>query len=80
MRNTVACARADKLPQSGSTSYTLVEHRYLDELLDQLDVGLHVTFVIYDWGSALDFDWPTVIGTLSRESPTWKRRAAVDPG
>jgi len=49
---------SDKLPQSGPTSYTFVEHRrYLDELLDQLGVAQHVTFVIHDWGSALGFDW-----------------------
>jgi haloalkane dehalogenase len=35
-----------------------VEHReYLDGLLDQLDLGDDITFVIHDWGSALGFDW-----------------------
>jgi haloalkane dehalogenase len=35
-----------------------VEHReYLDGLLDQLDLGDNITFVIHDWGSALGFDW-----------------------
>src|SRR5262252_3327897 len=49
---------SDKLPESGPTSYTFVEHRrYLDALLDQLAVAQHVTFVIHDWGSALGFDW-----------------------
>jgi haloalkane dehalogenase len=49
---------SDKLPDSGPTSYTFVEHRrYLDALLDQLGVTQHVTFVIHDWGSALGFDW-----------------------
>lgn len=49
---------SDKLDDTGPNSYTLVEHReYLDGLLDQLDLGDHVTFVIHDWGSALGFDW-----------------------
>jgi haloalkane dehalogenase len=49
---------SDKLPQSGPTAYTFVEHRrYLDALLDQLGVAQHATFVIHDWGSALGFDW-----------------------
>jgi haloalkane dehalogenase len=35
-----------------------VEHRrYLDALLEALDVRERVTFVIHDWGSALGFDW-----------------------
>src|SRR5437667_249472 len=47
-----------KLPNSGPDSYTFIEHRrYLDALLDQLDVRERVTFVIHDWGSALGFDW-----------------------
>jgi haloalkane dehalogenase len=49
---------SDKLPDSGPTSYTFVEHRrYLDGLLASLDVRERVTFVIHDWGSALGFDW-----------------------
>src|SRR5258708_3584542 len=48
----------DKLPKSGPASYTSVKHRrYVDALLDTLDVKQHVTFVIHDWGSALGFDW-----------------------
>src|SRR5262249_21556155 len=47
-----------KLPDSGPSSYTFVEHRrYLDALLDRLGVHERVTFVIHDWGSALGFDW-----------------------
>jgi haloalkane dehalogenase len=47
-----------KLPNSGPASYTFVEHRrFLDALLEQLDVRERVTFVIHDWGSALGFDW-----------------------
>lgn len=47
-----------KLPNSGPDSYQFVEHReYLDQLLDQLNIGNQVVFVIHDWGSALGFDW-----------------------
>jgi haloalkane dehalogenase len=49
---------SDKLPNSGPDSYRFVEHRrYLDALLEALDVRARVTFVIHDWGSALGFDW-----------------------
>jgi haloalkane dehalogenase len=49
---------SDKLPVSGPGSYRFVEHRrYLDALLEALDVRERVTFVIHDWGSALGFDW-----------------------
>ena len=49
---------SDKLDDAGPGSYRFVEHRHhLDGLLDQLDLGDHVTFVIHDWGSALGFDW-----------------------
>ena len=49
---------SDKLPGSGPGSYRFVEHRrYLDALLEALDVRERVTFVVHDWGSALGFDW-----------------------
>jgi len=49
---------SDKLPDSGPASYRFVEHRrYLDALLEALDVHERVTLVIHDWGSALGFDW-----------------------
>jgi haloalkane dehalogenase len=49
---------SDKLDDTGPDAYTFVQHReYLDGLLDQLDLGDHLTFVIHDWGSALGFDW-----------------------
>jgi haloalkane dehalogenase len=49
---------SDKLPDSGAGSYRFVEHRrYLDALLEALDVRDRVTFVVHDWGSALGFDW-----------------------
>jgi haloalkane dehalogenase len=47
-----------KLADSGADRYTFVEHRrYLDALLDLLDVTADVTLVVHDWGSALGFDW-----------------------
>src|SRR5262249_50055537 len=49
---------SDKLPNSGFGSYRFVEHRrYLDALMEALDVRERVTLVIHDWGSALGFDW-----------------------
>src|SRR5499426_592927 len=49
---------SDKLPNSGPGSYRFVEHRrYLDALLEALDVHERVTLVVPDWGSALGFDW-----------------------
>jgi haloalkane dehalogenase len=49
---------SDKLPDSGADSYRFVEHRrYLDGLLEALDVRERVTLVLHDWGSALGFDW-----------------------
>ena len=49
---------SDKLDDGSEGTYRFVDHReYLDGLLDQLDLGDHITFVIHDWGSALGFDW-----------------------
>jgi haloalkane dehalogenase len=49
---------SQKLPESGPGSYTFVEHRrYLDALLDALEVHERITFVVHDWGGALAFDW-----------------------
>jgi haloalkane dehalogenase len=49
---------SDKLPDSGPNSYRFVEHRrYLDALLEALDVRERVILVVHDWGSALGFDW-----------------------
>jgi haloalkane dehalogenase len=49
---------SDKLPDSGPNSYRFVEHRrYLDALLEALDVHDRVSLVVHDWGSALGFDW-----------------------
>lgn len=49
---------SEKLPDSGPNSYTFVEHRrYLDALLEALDIREQIIFVVHDWGSALAFDW-----------------------
>ncbi len=49
---------SDKLADPGPASYSFMEHRrYLDGLLDQLDLGDRVVLVVHDWGSALGFDW-----------------------
>jgi len=51
---------SDKLPHSGPGSYRFVEHRrYLDALLEALDVRERVTLVIHDWGSASASTGPT---------------------
>lgn len=65
---------SDKLENSGSDRYTLLEHRdYFDGALDALGATSNVTFVIHDWGSALGFDWAnrhrdSVIGIAYMES------------
>jgi haloalkane dehalogenase len=47
-----------KLDPVGPGSYTFAQHRrYLNGLLDQLNLGDRVTLVVHDWGSALGFDW-----------------------
>lgn len=49
---------SEKLDDSGSQSYTYVEHRkYLFALLESLGVDKNVTLVIHDWGSGLGFHW-----------------------
>ena len=49
---------SDRLQDPGPMSYRFVEHRkYLDALLEELDLGDRVVLVIHDWGSALGFDW-----------------------
>lgn len=54
----VGMGDSGKLPDSGPGSYTFVEHRrYLDGLLEALEVDDDVTLVVHDWGSALGFDW-----------------------
>ena len=49
---------SEKLDNPGPNSYRFVEHRkYLDELLDKLEINSNITFVLHDWGSTLGFDW-----------------------
>lgn len=49
---------SEKLPDSGPGSYSFFEHRrYLDALLDALDVHQQVTIVVNDLGGLLGFDW-----------------------
>src|ERR1700739_35735 len=43
---------SEKLPDSGRDSYRFVEHRrYLEALLEALNVRERMTLVIHDWGS-----------------------------
>jgi len=54
----VGMGDSDRLPDSGPGRYRFVDHRrYLDGLLEALEVRHNVTFVVHDWGSALGFDW-----------------------
>ncbi|MEZ5565937.1 MAG: haloalkane dehalogenase [Gammaproteobacteria bacterium] len=53
---------SDKLTSSGPErlrkQYSFSDHyRYLDALLDELNLGPRVTLVLHDWGSALGFHW-----------------------
>ena len=49
---------SEKLTNSGPNSYSYFEHRdFLFALLEELNIGNKVIFVIHDWGSALGFDW-----------------------
>jgi haloalkane dehalogenase len=49
---------SDKLPSSGSGSYTLAEHQtYIDGALKALDIGDNVTLVMHDWGGPLGLTW-----------------------
>ena len=49
---------SEKLTNSGPDSYNFFEHRdFLFTLLEELNIGKRVVFVIHDWGSALGFDW-----------------------
>ena len=49
---------SEKLTNSGPGSYNYFEHRdFLFTLLEELNIGKQVVFVIHDWGSALGFDW-----------------------
>src|SRR5271154_7385699 len=65
---------SDKLPNSGPGSYRFVEQRrYLDALLEALNVRERVTLVIHDWGSTLGFDWANRHRDAVRGMRTWRR-------
>lgn len=78
---------SEKLPDSGPGSYTFVEHRrYLDALLEALDVRARVTFVGHDWGGALAFDWvhrnPAVVKGIAfmeavAETTAWSEMSEI---
>ena len=54
----IGMGESQKLAGTNESSYRFEEHRrYLDALLDQLDLGDQITLVVHDWGSALGFDW-----------------------
>ena len=56
--DSIGMGDSDKLESKGSQSYRFVEHRrYLDALLEILEIKQDVVLVIHDWGSALGFDW-----------------------
>ena len=64
---------SEKLPNSGPGSYRFVEQRrYLDALLEDLNVRVKVTLVIHDWGSGLGFDWANRHRDSIKESHSWK--------
>jgi len=49
---------SEKLDDSGPGRYRLAEHqRYIDALLDKLDLGPRVTLMVHDWGSQTGFTW-----------------------
>tara|TARA_B100000809_G_C15101052_1_gene516928 strand:- start:213 stop:842 length:630 start_codon:yes stop_codon:yes gene_type:complete len=49
---------SDKLDSDAPGTYTFVEHRkWLNAILDSLDLGNKIILVMHDWGSALGFDW-----------------------
>ena len=49
---------SDKLKSNSPGTYTYIEHRkWLNEILEKLNIGDKIILVIHDWGSALGFDW-----------------------
>ena len=54
----VGMGDSDPLPDSGPGRYRFVTHRdYLFDLLETLNLGDRVIFVLHDWGSAVGFSW-----------------------
>ena len=49
---------SDKLDSNNPGTYSYAEHRrWLNLILDRLDLGNKIILVIHDWGSVLGFDW-----------------------
>ena len=49
---------SEKLDSNEVGTYNFFEHRkWLNGLLDLLNIGNKVILVLHDWGSALGFDW-----------------------
>ena len=54
----IGCGDSDKLGDPGPDSYRIVEHsHFLAGLLDQLELGDRITFVLHDWGVPLGINW-----------------------
>jgi haloalkane dehalogenase len=54
----IGAGDSDKLRGSGPGSYCFADHaRYLEGLLETLDLGDDIIFMGHDWGANLAFDW-----------------------
>jgi haloalkane dehalogenase len=54
----IGMGESDKLPHPGPGTYSFDTHaRYLDALLEEVELDGPVVLVLHDWGSALGFDW-----------------------
>jgi haloalkane dehalogenase len=69
---------SDKLNSNKPGTYTYIEHRkWLNKILDKLDLGNKIILVIHDWGSALGFDW--ALRNINRVSGIVYMEAIVSP-
>jgi haloalkane dehalogenase len=49
---------SDKLDSNSPGTYSYMEHRkWLNLILDRLELGTKLILVLHDWGTALGFDW-----------------------
>jgi len=49
---------SDKLDSNSPGTYSYIEHRkWLNLILDRLELGTKLILVLHDWGTALGFDW-----------------------
>jgi len=54
----IGMGESDKLDDPGRGTYSFATHAaYLEDLLEDLQLGDRITLVLHDWGSALGFDW-----------------------